>query len=131
MRRLEAAAALLVLALAACGGHSQADDAAFHQAAQQGRSNTEVVFNATVVSDPARYGSHEHLLVRAATGETLEVDHNLDLSTWVPAHAGDHVVVQGLLYDDGGREGVHCTHAHTSLGCPVSGWIELGGAYYE
>jgi hypothetical protein len=50
----------------------------------------------------------------------------------VPAHAGDSLVIQGQLYiDPGPHVGVHCTHAATSSGCPVPGWIEFAGNYYE
>ena len=129
---LRSETALLVVLLAvACGGREQPDDGAFHRVAQQGSSNVEVVFNATVTATPVQSGDHEHLEVRAATGETLEIDHNLGLSRWVPAKPGDHVVIEGRFYDDGGRLGVHCTHAHTSAGCPVPGWIELRSTYYE
>ncbi len=117
--------------MAACGGHAQPDDAAFHSAAQQGRSGAQVVFDATVVADPQQVGDHQHIQVRAQTGESLEVDHNTSLAPWAPVHAGDHVVIAGQLYDDAGFEGVHCTHAHTSSGCPYPGFIEFGGQYYE
>ena len=117
--------------IAACGGRDQPDDRAFHLIALKGTSNAEVVFNATVVADPQQVGDHEHLEVRAATGEALEIDHNIALSQWVPAKAGDHVVIEGRFYDDSGREGVHCTHAHTSAGCPSPGWIKLASTYYE
>ena len=69
--------------------------------------------------------------MRAATGETLEIDHNTSLAPSVPAHAGDKVVIAGRFYDDSGLEGVHCTHAHTSSGCPYPGFIEFNGQYYE
>jgi hypothetical protein len=121
----------LALALAACGGHAAPDDQAFHEAASQGRVGAEVVFDATVLSTPAQVGGHEHLEVRAATGERLEIDHNTTLAPWVPAQPGDQVVIGGQLYDDSGVEGVHCTHAHTSSGCPYPGFIELRGTYYE
>lgn len=130
-RRFSAPAAAVCLLLAACGGRATADNAAFHQAAQQGRAGAEVVFDATVLQAPAQVGDHEHLVVRAVTGEQLEIDHNTILAQWVPARAGDHVVIAGQLYDDSGLEGVHCTHAHTSSGCPYPGWIELAGTYYE
>lgn len=124
---------LAVLLLAAgCGGHAAADDSAFHSAVSGGRAGTEVTFDATVESEPRMVGSHEHLLVTAATGETVEVDHNTTLAPWVPAHPGDSVIVRGELYiDPGPRVGVHCTHAHTSRGCPNAGFVELKGSYYE
>jgi hypothetical protein len=91
-----------------------------------------VTFDATVLSDPVRSGSHERFQVKAATGEILEVDHNTGLATYVPVHTGDHVVIHGKLYiDPGPRIGVHCTHSHTSSGCPVGGWIQYANTYYE
>ena len=83
-------------------------------------------------ADPQRVGTHEHLIVVSPGGDRLEIDHNVDLASWVPAHAGDTVTIHGQLYVDApGRQGVHCTHAKTSLGCPDPGWIELHGSYYE
>jgi len=90
-----------------------------------------VVFHATLLADPQQVGDHEHLEVRAQTGETLEIDHNTSLAPFVPVHTGDHVVIEGQFYDDSGLEGVHCTHAHTSSGCPDPGFIEFNGKYYE
>jgi hypothetical protein len=117
----------------ACGqDRPAADDAGLHQAVANGRDGTEVTFDATVASEPAAGGSHERFQVQAATGETLEVDHNASLAPWVPAHLRDELVIHGSLYiDPGPRAGVHCTHARTSRGCPVPGWIMLAGRYYE
>jgi hypothetical protein len=91
-----------------------------------------VTFHGKLTAEPAPVGTHEHILVSDPFGDKLEVDHNTGLAPWVPAHAGDVVIVRGQLYIDGpGRAGVHCTHARTSSGCPVPGWVELGGQYYE
>ena len=121
-----------ILLLAGCGGHESPDDAAFHSAVTAGQSGAEVNFDGVIEADPLRSGIHEHLLVKAATGEQLEVDHNTDLAPWVPAHRGDRVTVRGQLYiDPGPKLGVHCTHAKTSRGCPVPGWVEEAGTYYE
>jgi hypothetical protein len=77
-------------------------------------------------------GTHEHLEVVTPLGDRLEVDHNMELAPWVPAHQGDTVTVTGQLYIDGpGRDGVHCTHARTSSGCPRPGWVQLQATYYE
>jgi hypothetical protein len=123
-----------VLLLSGCGGpvaRATADDAALHQDIASG-SAVEVTFDGTLVADPVQVGNHEHLQVKTPTGDSLEVDHNTSLAAPVPAHAGDSVIVHGLLYiDPGPRAGVHCTHAHTSSGCPDPGWIELAGNYYE
>ena len=124
-----------VLLLAGCGGsaaRSAPDDGALHQDIAGGRSGAEVTFDGTLAADPVQVGTHEHLVVRTPAGDSLEVDHNTTLAPEVPAHAGDRVIVHGLLYiDPGPRAGVHCTHAHTSRGCPLPGWIEFGGSYYE
>lgn len=130
-RRFSAGAVAVVLALAACGGRPSPDDPGLHSVAQAGTTGAEVVFDATVLADPQQVGDHEHIEVRAATGETLEIDHNLSLAAWAPVHAGDRVVIAGQFYDDSGLEGVHCTHAHTSSGCPYPGFIEFRGQYYE
>ena len=131
-RRSEfAAAAAALLLLGACGGRAKPDDQAFHNVATQGSTGAEVAFNATVLQEPQQVGTHEHLIVRAATGEEIEIDYNTDLGPYVPAHAGSRVVIAGRFYDDSGREGVDCTHAHTSSGCPYPGYIELAGTYYE
>jgi Protein of unknown function (DUF3465) len=103
-----------------------------HASLVAGQGGVEVTFNAKLIADPIRSGSHEHLPVADPQGDQLEVDHNIDLAPWVPARAGDVVVVHGQLYVDApGRTGVHCTHSRTSGGCPVPGWIELRGSYYE
>ena len=89
-------------------------------------------FDATILTDPIESGGHERFEVKAATGEMLEVDHNTTLAQAVPAHKGDGLVIHGQLYiDPGPRYGVHCTHAHTSSGCPNPGWIEYNNSYYE
>jgi len=130
VKRLALACAALVLL--ACGGRDTADDQGLHQDIQNGSSGAEVTFDATMLSDPVASGDHEVFEVTARTGETLQVDHNTSLAPWVPAHHGESVIIHGQLYiDPGPRYGVHCTHAHTSGGCPDPGWIEYGGNYYE
>jgi hypothetical protein len=130
VRRLALIAALL--ALIACGGRETADDQGLHQDIQNGTSGAEVTFDATVLTEPVQSGDHERFEVKSTTGEMLEVDHNTSLAQSVPVHKGDGVVIHGELYiDPGPRYGVHCTHAHTSGGCPNSGWIEYNSNYYE
>ncbi len=130
MRGLALAAAVLLLA--ACGGRETADDQGLHTDIQNGTSGAEVTFDATVVDDPTQSGDHEVFDVKTSTGETLQIDHNTSLAQDVPVHKGDTIVVHGQLYiDPGPRYGVHCTHAHTSSGCPNPGWIEYNNNYYE
>ena len=130
MSRLALAA--LALALIACGGRDTPDDQGLHQDIVNSTSGAEVTFDASVLTDPVQGGDHERFEVQAPTGETLEVDHNTSLAPEVPVHKGDGIVVHGQLYiDPGPRYGVHCTHAHTSTGCPYPGWIEFDNNYYE
>jgi hypothetical protein len=103
-----------------------------HHDIENDSSGAEVTFNATLVDDPIQSGDHEVFEVRAATGELLQIDHNTSLAQAAPLHKGDFVVIHGQLYiDPGPRYGVHCTHAHTSSGCPNPGWIEYKSSYYE
>jgi hypothetical protein len=123
---------IALCALVACGTRDAPDDQALHNAIANGRNGTEVTFDATVLANPVRSGDHEDFEVRAATGDLLEVDHNTSLAQYVPLHTGDAVIIHGQLYiDPGPRYGVHCTHAHTSSGCPDPGWIEFANDYYE
>jgi hypothetical protein len=129
--RLLAVAASLVL-LVACGGRDTPDDQGLHNDIQNGTTGAEVTFDATVLDDPTQNGDHEVFDVKTTTGEILQVDHNTSLAQSVPAHKGDAVIIHGQLYiDPGPRYGVHCTHAHTSSGCPNPGWIEYNSNYYE
>jgi hypothetical protein len=122
----------VALALLACGGRETTDDQGLHNDIVNSTNGAEVTFDATVLSDPVESGGHERFQVKASTGEVLEIDHNTTLAPSVPAHAGDTLVIHGQLYiDPGPKIGVHCTHAHTSSGCPNPGWIELGQNYYE
>ncbi|HKW06123.1 MAG TPA: hypothetical protein VJS19_00990 [Candidatus Dormibacteraeota bacterium] len=130
MRWLAVAATLAMLV--ACGGRDTPDDQGLHNDIANGTSGAEVTFDATLVDEPVQRGDHEVFHVKIPTGETLEVDHNTVEAQAVPAHKGDGVVIHGRLYiDPGPHSGVHCTHAHTSSGCPYPGWIELNNNYYE
>jgi hypothetical protein len=130
LRRLALAAA--VLFLVACGERPVADDQGLHHDIVSNSNGAEVTFDATVLDNPVESGGHERFEVKAATGESLEIDHNTTLAAYVPIHAGDKVVIHGQLYiDPGPRLGVHCTHSTTSSGCPDSGWILFDNNYYE
>jgi hypothetical protein len=130
MKTLAVLAAALVLM--ACGGRETPDDQGLHQDLVNNSNGAEVTFDGTVAGDPVQSGDHERFVVDVPTGEVLEVDHNTSLAQSVPVHKGDSVVIHGQLYiDPGPRYGVHCTHAHTSSGCPNPGWIEYNSNYYE
>jgi Protein of unknown function (DUF3465) len=124
--------AAVVISVSACGGRESPDDQGLHQDIVNGTSGAEVTFDATLLTDPVESGGHERFEVKLTTGESMEIDHNTSLAPSVPVHAGDAVVIHGQLYiDPGPRFGVHCTHAHTSSGCPSPGWVEFANNYYE
>jgi len=131
MNRLALALAALLLVVA-CGERATADDQGLHHDVVNNSSGAEVTFDATALDNPVESGGHERFEVKAATGESLEIDHNTTLAAYAPIHAGDKVVIHGQLYiDPGPHLGVHCTHATTSSGCPDSGWILFNNNYYE
>jgi len=72
-RTAVAVAALVVTLITAtgCGEREAADDQGFHQDVVNGSNGAEVTFDATLVNDPIQSGDHEHLVVKAATGERL------------------------------------------------------------
>jgi hypothetical protein len=124
--------AAIVISVSACGGRESPDDQGLHQDIVNATSGADVTFDATLLADPVESGGHVRFEVKAATGESLEIDHNTSLAPSVPVHTGDGVIIHGQLYiDPGPRFGVHCTHAHTSSGCPSPGWIEFANNYYE
>lgn len=107
------------------------ETAALHADIVGGKSGAEVTFAAIVLAAPASVGDHEHIQVRDTAGDQLELDYNTSLGTWIPVHSGSHLTVHGQLYVDAGRTGVHCLHSETSRGCPLPGWVQLGGAMYS
>ena len=136
-RRWALCSVLSLLLLAACGAGSTpaagsaTDDSALSADIAQGRSGAEVTFDAVVTTEPVDSGGHERFHVSSPDGLVLEVDHNTSLAREVPAHVGDRLVIRGQLYiDPGPRVGVHCTHAHTSRGCPIPGFIRLANNIY-
>jgi len=122
----------IAIVLAACGGREAPDDQGLHQDIVNGSNGAEVTFDGSVANDPVESGGHERFTVDVPTGDVLEIDHNTSLAQSVPLQKGASVVIHGQLYiDPGPHYGVHCTHAHTSSGCPNPGWIEYNSNYYE
>ncbi|HYL08774.1 MAG TPA: hypothetical protein VEU76_09495 [Candidatus Udaeobacter sp.] len=123
---------VIALMLTACGGRETPDDQGLHQDIVNGSNGAEVTFDGSVANDPVESGGHERFTVDVPTGDVLEIDHNTSLAQSVPLQKGASVVIHGQLYiDPGPHYGVHCTHAHTSSGCPNPGWIEYNSNYYE
>ena len=98
-------------------------------------SHTEVTLCGTVVRvGPAlesRSGRHRTFLVDVGGGDDIAIDANLDEMGSFPIGAGEHAVVRGeYYYDGGGREGIHWTH-HTDRGYHPPGYIILNGTTYR
>ena len=108
----------------------QPDENALRSDIANGRTKTEGTFVATVVAPPASIGDHEQINVTDSLGDQLELDYNTQLGQWIVL-VGDQLTIHGQLYIDPGRVGVHCLHAQTSTGCPLPGWIQLGGRTYS
>jgi len=64
-----ALAVAVVLLFAACGERDQPDDQALHQDILNGRSGTEVTFDAMIVTEPAESGGHERFEVKDPPGD--------------------------------------------------------------
>ncbi|MGH7867065.1 MAG: DUF3465 domain-containing protein [Candidatus Dormibacteraceae bacterium] len=95
------------------------------------RNGAEVTFNATLLDQPQITHFNQRFLVRTKSGDLLEIDHNVDLAEQIPLHSGDQLLIHGQLYLDPEMGGVHCTHQHTSRGCPQPGFILFHGHTYD
>jgi hypothetical protein len=121
-------------------GPAAADDAACNNAGflatQHAHANhAEVTFCGTVVRlRPAKHtrsGWHRYIYVDVGHNNAIEIDANLDEMRNFPVTVGEHAIVRGEYYYDGGsREGVHWTH-HTGRGGHPPGYLILNGTTYS
>jgi hypothetical protein len=100
-----------------------------------GRGGEEVVVAGTVmrVYAPRRSSSGVHeRFVLALTGSSARmlVADNLTIGQAAPLHAGDHVIVKGVLELDPSGPVIHWTHHDPRFRHP-GGYIEVGGKVYE
>lgn len=73
---------------------------------------------------------HQRFLVRLASGDTVLIAHNIDLTAPIPAKEGDVITFKGE-YEWTDRGGVvHWTH-RDARGRHEDGWIEHAGKRYE
>ncbi len=96
----------------------------------------QVHYSGTVTTPPVFFSSkhshhvHEQFDVRADDGSTFRVVDNVSITPRVPAHPGDHVIVQGDLVNARGQPPiVHWTH-HDPGHRHADGFVELGGRIY-
>ena len=133
MKRL--AAALVAAWLSACGGSTQADDAAIVSDFNKHQSNVEVTADGTVVrllaDRTSSTGTHEQFIVKLSTGDiTVEVEHNISIAARVPVALGDHVIVHGEYIWNAQGGLIHFTH-HDPKGTHEGGYIQDNGKTYD
>ncbi|HEY4369322.1 MAG TPA: DUF3465 domain-containing protein [Steroidobacteraceae bacterium] len=104
------------------------------EAFEQRRSNVRVTAAGAVIrilADDVQGSRHQRFLVRADSGQTILIAHNIDLAPRVEElRPGDRVEFSGE-YEWNNKGGVvHWTHRDPS-GRHVAGWISHGGKRYE
>jgi len=83
-----------------------------------------------MLSDDNDGSRHQRFIIRLASGQTLLIAHNIDLSTRVPVQQNSQVKLHGQYEwsDKGGT--VHWTHRDPQQK-HEAGWIEVGGRRYN
>jgi hypothetical protein len=126
---------LLAVCLLGCAkGPATDSHDSIERAFRERRSNVQVTAAGEVtrlLSDDNLGSRHQRLIVRLASGQTVLIQHNIDLAPRVPDLApGDLVKFVGEYEwnDEGGI--VHWTH-HDPLGRHPDGWIEHKGKVYK
>lgn len=82
------------------------------------------------LKDDLKGDRHQRFIIRLKDGQTLLINHNIDLAPRVPLALGDELEVRGR-YEWNARGGLlHWTHRDPAGGRP-GGWIRLGGRTYR
>jgi len=107
---------------------------ALFSAMENRRSDVQLEAVGTVVkvlADDNEGSRHQRFLIRAGSGQTVLVAHNIDLAPRVAGlAAGDQVTIYGE-YEWNAKGGVlHWTH-HDPGGRHVGGWIKHEGQTYQ
>jgi hypothetical protein len=83
-----------------------------------------------ILDDDNDGSRHQRFIIKASSGTTVLVAHNIDLAERVPLERGDQVVIRGE-YEWNDRGGVlHWTH-HDPQGRRPGGWIRHRGREYR
>ena len=136
MRNLSAAVILVLIALCmlSCSPAPAAASGSVEAAFQQQRSNVQVTGSGTVeriLRDDTSGLPHQRFIVRLASGQTVLIEHNIDVAPRIDGlKVGDEVSFQGeyVWNEQGGL--VHWTHHDPARRHP-GGWIERMGRTYE
>ena len=133
MAKAHHCAVLLVLLCVSCGVNSTQGDA-IAQAFEQHQSNVKVEGEGTVtrVLPDDNIGSpHQRFIVRLASGQTVLIEHNIDLAPRIESlKVGDTVSFSGeyVWNEQGGL--IHWTH-HDPAGRHDAGWVKYNGRVYQ
>jgi hypothetical protein len=133
-----AGAAIAASFAVACGAQGdRPDNASAFADIDAGRSGQEVIVDGVVtqVEDqvPGPYDTHEVFDIRVAVGAAVrdvEIADNVTIGEIAPVHAGDDVIVKGVLEIDPSGPVIHWTH-HDPEFRHETGFVELGGKRYE
>jgi hypothetical protein len=83
-----------------------------------------------ILDDDNDGSRHQRFIIKASSGTTVLVAHNIDLAERVPLERGDQVMIRGE-YEWNDRGGVlHWTH-HDPQGRRPGGWIRHRGREYR
>ena len=127
------ALALLLLVLPSCSNDPAQQDA-IARAFEQRQSDVQVECEGTVsrILPDDKVGSpHQRFIVQLASGQTVLIEHNIDLAPRIDdLKAGDTVSVSGeyVWNEKGGL--IHWTHNDPS-GKHQAGWIKHGGRRFQ
>lgn len=104
------------------------------QAFSNGTSNIQVEGKGSVVKllqDDTQGRKHQKFLLKLASGQTVLIAHNIDLSTRIEnLNVGDEVAFYGE-YEWNNKGGVvHWTH-HDPSGQHINGWLKHQGKTYQ
>jgi hypothetical protein len=110
------------------------NDQAINTAFANRQSNVHVQCEAvvkTVLADDNQGGRHQRFIVQLASGQTLLIAHNIDISGRIESiKKGDRVTINGE-YEWNPQGGViHWTH-HDPSGRHLSGWVKHDGQTYQ
>lgn len=125
---------VLLLITASLEGFGNGADAVVASAFSDHKSNIQVQGNGQVIkvlADDNDGSRHQRFIVQLASGQTLLVAHNIDLSKRIDSlQAGDTVEFYGE-YEWNSKGGViHWTH-HDPDGRHTAGWIKHNGCIYQ
>jgi hypothetical protein len=115
-------------------GYTVGNDSELQNAIENKQSNLQIGGSGYVVkilADDLKGSRHQRFILKIASGNTLLVAHNIDLSPRIDnLNVGDTVAFYGV-YEFNNKGGViHWTH-HDPRGQHQSGWLKHNGSTYQ